>query len=132
LPGIEELPRYLGDDVGSHRGAQAAVQALTIAGVLSWWLIRASVLLAAFSIDLVARPAKRGLRAARRVDWDARTEQAIRYFMAFGATCGIFTLIGAAITAVVILTEPERPYPRITISGSGRNPGPILIEFGPR
>jgi len=118
--------------VGAHRGAQAAVQALTIAGVLSWWLIRASALLAAFSIDLMARPAKRGLRAARRVDWDATAEQAIRFFMAFGATCGVFTLIGVAVTAVIILTEPERPYPRITISGSGGNPGPILIEFGPR
>jgi len=117
--------------VGAHGRGQATVQVLTVAGVLSWWLMRATVLVSAFSIDLVARPAKRGLRAARSVNWDATKQQAIRFFMALGATCGIFTLIGAAITAVIVLTEPERPYPRVTLSVTGHNPGPILIEHGP-
>ncbi|RZN12602.1 hypothetical protein CWO91_03750 [Bradyrhizobium genosp. SA-3] len=115
-----------------HRGKQTAVQALTVAGLLSWWFIRASVLLPALSLDVATRPVMRWRTAFRAVNWDAATQRAMRVFMAFGATCGVLSLIAVAVTTVVILSQPAKPYPRITVYSSGRNPGPILVEFGHR
>lgn len=115
-----------------HRGKQAAVQVLTVAGVLSWWLLRASLLLSALSLDAVQRPAMRWLSRLLAADRTAAKHQALRFLTAFGATCGVFTLIASAVAAVINLTEPAKPYPRTTLYESGGGPGPILIEFGPQ
>ncbi|WP_440640292.1 hypothetical protein ACSHT2_02805 [Bradyrhizobium sp. PUT101] len=108
------------------------MQVLTVAGVLSWWLLRASLLLSALSLDAAQRPAMRWLNQLLAVDRTAAKHQVLRYLKALGATCGIFAVIASAVAAVIILTEPAKPYPRTTLFERNGGPGPILIEFGPQ
>jgi hypothetical protein len=108
------------------------VQALTVAGVATWWLIRASLLLSALSLDVARHPTTRALTALWAVNWTAAKHRALRFFMAFGTTCGVFALIAIAVNIAIVLTEPAKPYPRTTILGGPRSPGPILVEFGPQ
>lgn len=63
---------------------------------------------------------------------DAAKQQAARVFTALGAICGVLVLITAAATTVVVLSLPEMRYPRTIVYDRGQNPGPILVEFGPR
>lgn len=118
--------------MGSDRGKQAAVQLLTIAGIFVCWMMRVAAFLPALCLDVATHQVGRGLAALRAVNNDGAKQQAIRVFSALGATFGALLLVTVAATAVVVLSQPEMPYPRTTLYDRGQNPGPILIEFGPR
>lgn len=123
--------KYFGVDVGHHERSQTTVQLLTVVGVLTWWLIRASLFLSGVGVDLARRTVWRTLRRLRAVDWDEAKHKATEAFVVVGATCLSLTVTVVVITILYILTSPEAPYPRVTDYKLGGNPGPILIEFGP-
>jgi hypothetical protein len=94
--------------------------------------MRAVALLPALSLDVAMQSVMRGRAALRAVKRDAAKQQAMRVFTALGATCGVLVLVTAAATTVVVLSLPEMRYPRTIVYDRGQNPGPILVEFGPR
>lgn len=94
--------------------------------------MRGVALLPALSLDLATQPVMRGLAVLRAPNRGAAKRQAMRVFTALGATCGVLVLVTAAATTVVVLSLPEMRYPRTIVYERGQNPGPILIEFGPR